>query len=517
MGQRKFSTTMFPQIATHKGKSIGQPMVTGNDATGSHFFRIPALITLHNGWILAASDIRWRTLGDSPANLDTIVSLSKDNGSTWDWEVINYYADMADTSNGPESASFIDPAILQSEDGTIHLMVDACPARIGLAQGGRFGYESTGFDDQGRLLVAESIAGKDAPVERSAYSYYVDTEIEGIMSAQNGRTMRVHPICEITCGAMTEIWVDSWLNIYKEVKGSLIPLYCQQVNGVGEIHANLFYLNSEWKVYPTEFTLYRTAVINDDSLVWSEPRFLNIKYSKAEAFTGVCPGRGLSFHFNGIERLLFAVYDNETGLELASVIYSDDGGKTWYRGERQNAINLNGAGKTSESQLVVLPNGNLRMYSRNLADYISYADSEDGGVTWGSCQMDRSLYSKCKNGGCMVSFINVDGNLESPNGQSYSNLLLASYSRIQRTEGTIRIGSMDSQGNVTWLNDDGTLFISGSFEYSCVTQLHAPKDFAILYEFGELTSRRSTLVFKHLTIENILGKGWRFHPSGKES
>lgn len=47
-----------------------------SEATGSQHFRIPALYTLDNGWIVAASDIRWTTGGDSPQNLDTIVSLS---------------------------------------------------------------------------------------------------------------------------------------------------------------------------------------------------------------------------------------------------------------------------------------------------------------------------------------------------------------------------------------------------------------------------------------------------------
>ncbi len=508
MGQREFAVGTLPGIAGHRGKSSGQPMVTGDDATGSHFFRIPSLLTLQNGWILAASDIRWRTSGDSPANLDTIVSLSKDNGATWEWEVVNYYADMADTANGPESASFIDPAILQSEDGTIHLMVDAFPARAGLARGGRFGYESTGFDSRGRLLVAKGIAGEDAPVERREYSYYVDTDAEGVFYSNDGKPVRVYPICKAACGSVTEIWVDSWLNTYQEAKDVLIPLYCRQLHGTGEVQANLFYLNSSWKAYPTGFTLYRTAEIKDSGLIWSEPRFLNIKYSKTEAFTGVCPGRGLSVCYQGTERLLFALYDNETGLELASVIYSDDGGMTWRRGERQKADALNGAGKTSESQLIALPDGRLRMYSRNLADHISYADSDDGGVTWGVCQMDASLYSKCRNGGCMVSFVNVDGILEGPDGQRYSDLVLASYSRIQRTEGTIRLGSMDMQGNVTWLNADVSRYACGAFEYSCVTQLCASGDFAILYEFGERNSQTSTIVFEPVAVASLLGPGW---------
>ena len=87
----------------------------------------------------------------------------------------------------------------------------------------------------------------------------------------------------------------------------------------------------------------------------------------------MCPGRGLTVELgeNGTERVLFQVYDNATGQERASTIYTDDGGATWHRGEHVT----NNVGKTSESQTVLLPDGGIRMYSRNNIGYISYADS----------------------------------------------------------------------------------------------------------------------------------------------
>ena len=44
-------------------------------------------------------------------------------------------------------------------------------------------------------------------------------------------------------------------------------------------------------------------------------------------FTAVCPGRGYSYQYQGKERMMFPVYDNNLGTEYASVIYTEDEGK----------------------------------------------------------------------------------------------------------------------------------------------------------------------------------------------
>ena len=525
-GVRLFKQTeVVPELApgASAGTSMGQPFVKGD--TGSDYFRIPSLITLDNGWIVASSDIRWRTSGDSPQNLDTIVSISKDGGNTWDWEVVNYFGDMADTATGQSSASFIDPSVLQAEDGTIHMVVDACPSYVGLMWGNKMGRESSGFDAQGRLLVAKGTAGEAAPTTKSSYTYYVD-----INHASAGQTMQVngedvvlYPICETVDNKQTGVWVDPWLNVYTtgtytiqndtEVyqvgEDTVSPDYCPQLDSNQVVQSNLFFLNSEWKAYPVFYIMHRSATVGTDGLVWSDPQFLDIKLNEDEAFTGVCPGRGLSFQYNGQERLIFPLYDNQTGNELASVIYSDDGGISWHRGQRN--ADLNGVGKTSESQVVALPNGTLRMYSRNTIDYISHADSTDGGETWGTCQKDMDLYSKNPGNGCMVSFINLDGVLVAPDNTIYENLILASYPVVQRSQGVVRIGSIGEDGTVIWLNGDETRYQgAGNFSYSCVTQLldenNTPSDvFGILYEYGNETE---TIHYEQVTVKDLLGDGW---------
>ena len=204
--------------------------------------------------------------------------------------------------------------------------------------------------------------------------------------------------------------------------------------------------------------------------------------------------------YSDTERIIFPLYDNRTNNELASVIYSDDGGATWQRGEHNS--NLNGVGKTSESQVVLLPNGDLRMYSRNTINYVSYADSSDGGVTWSQCQPDNNLFSRKSGGGCMVSFINLEGTLIGPDDREYDNLILGSYARIQRTEGIVRIGSVGENGSVTWLNEDVTRYDKNNyFAYSCVSQLQ---------ENGNYENQGSPCQIKYetLTVQDLLGEGW---------
>ncbi|WP_302496646.1 S-layer homology domain-containing protein [uncultured Flavonifractor sp.] len=500
--QTEVEPTMAP--GADSGTSIGQPFVKGD--TDSQYFRIPALITLDNGWIVAASDIRWRTSGDSPQNLDTIVSLSKDGGATWNWDVVNYYDDMADNATGQASASFIDPSILQAQDGTVHMVVDACPSYVGLMYGNRMGWNSSGFDDEGRLLVTHGTAGGDASTAVADYTYYADINNAeaGVEKSVNGETITLYPICTAEDDSQSGAWVDAWLNVYVEEDGVITPDLCLQLSSSNAVQSNLFYRNSEWKAYPVFYIMHRSATVTETGLEWGDPQFLDIKLAENEAFTGVCPGRGLSFQYEGKERLVFPLYDNATGNELASVIYSDDGGKTWTRGQHNG--DLNGVGKTSESQVVLLPDGTLRMYSRNTVNYISYADSTDGGVTWGTCQKDMDLYSQNPGNGCMVSFINLDGILVGPDNTLYNHLILASYPVVQRSQGVVRIGYVDESNTVQWLNDDETRYTgNGTYAYSCVTQLSELDVFGLLYEYAPDTN---TIGYTTLTVTDLLGDGW---------
>ena len=113
-------------ICTEKpkdGMTKEQPFLIGTG--GSDNFRIPGIITLNNGTVIASCDARWDGVADS-AGLDSIVSWSKDCGATWNYTFANYLGDNGNVRN-LNSTCFIDPGI--ATDGEkVCLIADLFPA-----------------------------------------------------------------------------------------------------------------------------------------------------------------------------------------------------------------------------------------------------------------------------------------------------------------------------------------------------------------------------------------------------
>lgn len=524
------------------GTSSDGPM---SDAEVSSYFRIPALVTLDNGWIVAASDARWPNTNDSPNNLDTIVSVSKDGGATWEWEIINYFSDFAPIQGATyypgtskeNSASFIDPAMVVDGSGKLWMAVDLQPCHVNLGQNAQ--KVGSGFDTDGLLMVGPiSEAEWDTKVNtttgrtedtRAAYEAYYEYRVDingtpGGAVQKDGKEVSLYSVFHKDDAAKTPVgyYVDAFFDLWYDYGGTegIQPVLCLQKDRADTwVQANLFYKASPWKAYSTTYLMLRSATVSRSTskLDWSEPRLISGVKNPGETFLAFCPGRGVTVTLeNGTERLVFPVYDNLTG-EKASVVYSDDGGVTWTRGARTEQ--LANTGKSSESQIVHLPNGDLRMYSRNDQSKISYADSSDNSATWGPSVLDADL---AYGSNCMVSFINVTGRLVSPDHETiHENLILASYpwgrneafNSHNRSNGVIRIGSIDPETNeVTWLNGD-TVRFPQRYNYSCLTQLtdcDSNADFAVLYEQDDTSQTKGVMAmhFVKLTAADLMGEGW---------
>lgn len=94
-------------IRPQDGTTKEQPFLSGTG--GSSQFRIPCLVSLDDGTIVAGCDARWNTSGDG-GGLDTIVSRSTDKGKTWHYTFANYLGDNGNAWNN-YSTAFIDPAM----------------------------------------------------------------------------------------------------------------------------------------------------------------------------------------------------------------------------------------------------------------------------------------------------------------------------------------------------------------------------------------------------------------------
>ena len=429
---------------------------TGN----SKLFRIPSILTLKNGRVIAGGDIRYGNGTDDPANIETVIRYSDDNCKTWsDIVWVNHFNDMEDADHNqaiPTSASFCDAAICQDKDGVVYHVCDACPAYMGLWSAGTYG-KGNGYID-GKLALCDKTSHEKAEsttLDKKHYPYYVDAFNEDGFA----------PVLRFSDNSSYKnYFVDKFYNIYEKNGEDYSPVLIKQMNKDGSLNdkdiiANVFYAYAPIKIYPTYYLWVRKSFDNGES--WVDGKILNLEIG-SKGFTGFSPGVGICIEKDGKQRVVFSVYDNNDGREYTSVIYTDDG-ESWKRSTKANQVGL--AGKSSESQFVLLNNGVLRMYSRNIAGYISYTDSTDCGETWSSYTIDKAL-GYCSN--CMFSVINYSKKIDGKDA-----IILACPSTKTRKLGVIKIGLYDESNKVEWkynkkVTDSLNPF---SYVYSCITEL----------------------------------------------
>lgn len=326
------------------GTTQGQPFPA--KTAGSQMFRIPAMVTLSNGAIVAATDARWNYSGDG-GGLDTIVSYSTDQGTNWNYTFANYLGDNGNTYNS-KSTAFIDPA-LATDGQTVYMLVDLFPAGYALNSADNTPEKGQiGFTNDGNLKLSND--------NRKSYNYYLK---DGKIYDTNNQEVSGYA-------------VDDKFNI----------------TGNG-IDTNLFCSDSPYLVYPTNY-LYLTSS-TDGGANWSAPTLINVKYASEQTCL-VGPGKGI---VTSSGRIIYPVYEYTNGTQYTSVIYSDDQGKTWNRSANMDR-------GTSEATITEA-DGKLYMFTRGARGYYV---STDNGATWGTqqnvsdiyyytdCQMNAITYSK---------------------------------------------------------------------------------------------------------------------------
>lgn len=427
-----------------------QPFEKGT--LGSEKYRIPAILTLENGAVIAGADMRYAHGADSPNNLDTLIAVSDDGYTGWSYKAVNYFDDYADGETAKASASFIDTAIVQTKTGRIIIISD-----VWTADGGYMTCKKgTGFTEKAgkkHLLLTKGSCSDDL----DSFEYYIGDFDDGFA-----------PVLRLSDDEFDGFTVDAEFRLYKNGTA----LYQQQVGSDKKIHQCVFYEQSYFSAYRTCYLWLRYS--DDNGKSWSTPSLISADVKKDnEGFLGIGPGRGAVTQIDGNERILFCVYDNN-GIkgfsENVSTIYSDDNGISWKRGnptKKRFAV-----GKTSESQIITLPDGKLRIYARNGFRYAVYADSSDGGVNWSTFRCDRNLPA---NGNCMVSFINTDRFIDG------KPVILGSFvsDPNKRADGVIAVGTVNTDNTVNWIYKYHVN--SGFFAYSCLTQL-SDGNFGYLYE-----------------------------------
>jgi sialidase-1 len=407
--------------------------------TGSVAYRIPSMITTLKGTIIAGIDARIANSRDNPNKIDTSIRRSTDNGETWG-EVQKL---VAYPGEGLEGSAAIDTALLQDEEtGTIWMFFSHTPGGIGLWSS----EEGTGFDDNGNRLLFDS----------SNNQYTLNDG--GAVYDQEGK--------------ITEFTVDGRGNVFQN----------------GEQRGNIYLKKG---ADPNESLLEaRTSFLQvikseDDGLTWSKPIELNPQVKESwMKFIGTGPGRGLQLK-NGSHRgrLVVPVYfSNRNGKMSCAVIYSDDHGKSWQRGNSPNegrvfngnvisaeTLSEDGSDLT-ESQVIEMPNGDVRIYMRNHSGRkrTASAISKDGGEAWTDLKYDETLIdSTCQS--TVITYPDL--------GDGKTRILFANPADPkERKKGTVRLSE---DGGLTWKYSK--TIEEGTYSYSCLTILENG-EIALLYE-----------------------------------
>ncbi len=443
-------------------RTEGQPFAPGT--AGSEKFRIPAIITMENGELLAIADARYGETMDGNG-LDTIASVSSDGGRSWEYGFPFFFPDSYRDAYY-ESTAFIDPGLLEGPDGTLYCIADAFPTSYSLqnkATGLGTGYVTV--DGELHLALTDDYSKvTQTPVDEgdSNYLYYVDAfDSDGFAQ-----------ILKREDGSPSGYGVDEWYNLYSVDENGEYQdnLRQAQVNqSKTKVQQNVYYKDSKFHVYETGYMWMITS--KDHGRTWEHPRDIISQIKKEdERALLVSPGRGITTSDGTLAiGLYYHGKGNSTGEEKASMMYSTDNGNTWQRTDdivSDNNVN----GFSSENEIVELENGTLRMFFRNGSARICYADftkNADGGYDVGepvrlndctvtsTCNVTAISYSKKINGKQAILVACPEGN---PAGSG-------------RVNGQIFIFLVNEEGAMSLYRKVAVPKSANNYHYSSMTEL----------------------------------------------
>lgn len=511
-------------------------MAYAGDASGSGYFRIPALLTLRNSdgsltdTVIAVQDVRFSGFGDSPANIDSGIRISHDAGKTFDGHRLlppYTFRDVADgKKHKTDSASFIDCSLFQNYGtGRLFVAVNMFPWGGGIMGGNVVeGTPFTEKDGETVMLLTATKAAVDliesgeAPdpekiwekaarlsdVKRpgtyyvkkvSEYPVYQTDASGGILSDENGYARLKEPFKREIYdenGSYTNFFLNERYEVcYDDGSDRGIVLKVQQIGGGETVPMNVAFKYSIFQMFRTS---YNFLIYSDDKgQTWSDPINLtgmirkpqqHVTYQIASPGTGLYVDRG---PYKG--RVMFACYTNASPdgtvkAEVPVAVWSDDNGKTWTRGE--TLTDLGDTVKMSESVLTVMPDGNIRIFSRTGSSRVGTALSLDGGKTWQTAQKIEKIYNAASSG-CQITVFNYPVKVDGCDA-----LVLASPQSVKaREKGTLWIGLIrDGSGNeIDWTP---TTIHDGAYAYSCATPLaiYSERGFPAVGLYAELEGNK---------------------------
>ena len=458
-------------------KDIFESGVNGKvNKEGINSYRIPALLKTDKGTLLAAGDER-RLHHLDYGDIGMVVRRSQDNGQTWGDKIT-----ISNLRDNPEAKDAAAPSPLNID---MVLVQDPTTKRI---------FSVYDMFPEGRAVFGmpdhpekayEQIGDKTYQIlyKQGETEHYTLRENGAIFNSQNQKTnyrVVVNP---------TEAGYRDKGNLYKDK----------------ELVGNIYFKSSDKNPFRVANTSYLwMSYSDDDGQTWSAPKDITpgIRQDWMK-FLGTGPGTGIVLRTGEHKgRILVPAYTTNNishlgGSQSSRLIYSDDHGVTWHAGEAPNdnrpvgngvihsSTMNNGGAQNTESTVLQLNNGDVKLFMRGLTGDLQVATSKDGGVTW---EKTIKRYPEVKDAYVQMSAIHT-----MHDGKEYVLLSNAAGPGRERKDGLVHLARVEKNGELTWLKHN--LIQGGEFAYNSLQEVENDK-YGLLYEHRENGQNYYTLSYK---------------------
>lgn len=441
---------------------------------GIKSYRIPALLKTDKGTLIAGADER-RLHSSDWGDIGMVIRRSEDNGKTW--------GDRVTITNLRDNPKASDPSIGSPVNIDMVLVQDPETKRI---------FSIYDMFPEGKGIFGMSSQKEEAYKEIDGKTYqilYREGEKEAYTIRENG----------------TVYTPDGKATDYRVVVDPVKPAYSDKgdLYKGDQLLGNIYFTTNKTSPFRIAKDSYLwMSYSDDDGKTWSAPQDIT-PMVKADwmKFLGVGPGTGIVLR-NGPHkgRILIPVYTTNNvshlnGSQSSRVIYSDDHGKTWHAGEAVNdnrqvdgqkihsSTMNNERAQNTESTVVQLNNGDVKLFMRGLTGDLQVATSKDGGVTW---EKDIKRYPQVKDVYVQMSAIHT-----MHEGKEY--IILSNAGGPKRENGMVHLARVEENGELTWLKHNPIQ--KGEFAYNSLQEL-GNGEYGILYEHTEKGQNAYTLSFR---------------------
>ena len=448
----------------------------GLNKDGINTYRIPALLKTDKGTLIAGADERRLHFSDW-GDIGMVIRRSQDNGQTWgDRITISNLRDNPDAKDKTAPSPLnIDMVLVQDpETKRIFSVYDMFPegkAVFGMPAKPEKAYERVG-DKTYQILYKTGEKG-----------HYTIRENGEVYNSKNQKT-DYHVV------------VNPKQRGYSD-KGDLYK--------GKDLIGNVYFAQSTKNPFRVANTSYLwMSYSDDDGKTWSAPKDITpgIRQDWMK-FLGTGPGTGIVLRTGEHKgRILVPAYTTNSvshlgGSQSSRLIYSDDHGVTWHAGEAPNdnrpvgnktihSSNMNNGGaQNTESTVLQLNNGDVKLFMRGLTGDLQVATSKDGGVTW---EKTIKRYPEVKDAYVQMSAIHT-----MHDGKEYILLSNAAGPGHERKDGLVHLARVEKNGELTWIKHH--LIQGGEFAYNSLQDL-GNGEYGILYEHSENGQNRYTLSYK---------------------